>query len=402
MNDQNKALQIVFDTTAPRRQFLRNSLLLAVPVMMGGTAFSAVAAVFTPPSRARGDARINVRNHGARGNGSTDDTAAFQRAINALPSGGGTVVVPEGTYVIDPTRKVRLRGKMHLRLASRAKLVAKANSQPRAYVLYAESVNDLEISGGQIVGDRYRHKGTTGEWGHAIMIRGCKRVTVRDIRLSDCWGDGISVASANVNGRDNPWEPSYDVVVANIVSTGNRRQGMSIGGVRNMKVIDCEFSNTRGIKPGCGIDIEPDKFNLDRAENVRIENCLIRNNQGNGILVYHRVKQVVIKNCKIERNNGFGILTMGATTGYINRNKLGHNRLDGLCVGTGSRDYAVGGNWFRNNTTRNHGIVGANLAWSETNWTRLVGQVGGRNGTQSHLSVENASNVRINANYYSK
>src|SRR3546814_15508044 len=80
--------------------------------MRGGTAFSAVAAVFSPPSRARGSALINVRNHGARGNGSTDDTAAFQRAIAALPSTGGTVVVPAGTYMIDAVRKVRLRRRM--------------------------------------------------------------------------------------------------------------------------------------------------------------------------------------------------------------------------------------------------------------------------------------------------
>ena len=177
---------------------------------------------------------------------------------------------------------------------------------------------------------------------------------------------------------------------------------MSIGGVRNMKVYDSEFSNTRGIEPGCGIDIEPDKFNLDRAENVRIQNCLIRGNEGNGILVYHRTKQIVVTGCRIERNDGFGVLTMGSTAGTVTANKLGHNRLDGLCVGSGSRDYAANGNYFRNNTTRNHGLVGVNLAWNSTDWTRMSGQVGGRNGTQSHLSVTNASNVRIGANFYSK
>ena len=398
MNEQNQTQIVVDSNLAPRRDFLRNSLLLAVPVVLGGISLPAAAA-FNPPSRARGGARISVRNHGARGNGSTDDTAAFQRAINALPSGGGTVVVPNGTYVIDPTRKVKLRGKMHLQLASGAKLLAKANSAPRAYVLYAENAHDLEISGGQIVGDRYRHKGTTGQWGHGIMIRGCNRVTVRDIRLSDCWGDGISVASRKLTTQKAPWAPSQDVVIANIVSTGNRRQGMSIGGVRNMKVYDSEFSNTRGIEPGCGIDIEPDKFNLDRAENVRIQNCLIRGNEGNGILVYHRTKQIVVTGCRIERNDGFGVLTMGSTAGTVTANKLGHNRLDGLCVGSGSRDYAANGNYFRNNTTRNHGLVGVNLAWNSTDWTRMSGQVGGRNGTQSHLSVTNASNVRIGANF---
>ncbi|MEG3185265.1 right-handed parallel beta-helix repeat-containing protein, partial [Lysobacter erysipheiresistens] len=106
-------------------------------------------------------------------------------------------------------------------------------------------------------------------------------------------------------------------------------------------------------------DIEPDKHNMDRAENIRIEDCLIRNNAGNGILVYHRVKQVVIKRCKIEYNDGFGVLTKSATRGYVALNRMRHNRLDGLRIGDGTRDYAVTGNYFRNNTTRNHGIVGA-------------------------------------------
>ena len=96
MNQQNQTQIVVDSNLAPRRDFLRNSLLLAVPVVLGGISLPAAAA-FNPPSRARGGARISVRNHGARGNGSTDDTAAFQRAINALPSGGGTVVVPNGT-----------------------------------------------------------------------------------------------------------------------------------------------------------------------------------------------------------------------------------------------------------------------------------------------------------------
>ncbi|GAB2624938.1 right-handed parallel beta-helix repeat-containing protein [Novilysobacter erysipheiresistens] len=403
MNRDNQAVQIVNDPTTPRRTFLRNSLLLAVPLVMGGTAFSAAAAVFVPPTRTRGTAVINVRDHGATGNGSTDDTAAFARAIAALPDTGGTVVVPEGDYLLDASRSLRLRSRMHLQLAPTARLVAKPNSLDRYYVLDVHEADDVEISGGQIVGERHQHLGTTGEWGQGIMVRGCNRVTIRDIRISDCWGDGISVAGVKVTTRTAPWRPSDDVVVANVVCTGNRRQGMSIGAVRNMKVYDSEFSNTRGIEPGCGIDIEPNKFNLDRAENIQIENCLIRGNEGNGILVYHRVKYVTIKRCQIEHNDGFGVLTMGATKGYVALNRIKHNRLDGLCVGGGTADYTVSGNYFRNNTTRNQGLVGVDATWAGTNWTAMTGLVAGRNGNQSHISViDTATNTRINRNFYSK
>jgi hypothetical protein len=45
---------------------------------------------------------INVKQYGAAGDGTTDDTAAIQAAINAVGSaGGGIVVIPAGTFVCD-------------------------------------------------------------------------------------------------------------------------------------------------------------------------------------------------------------------------------------------------------------------------------------------------------------
>lgn len=46
----------------------------------------------------------NVKAHGATGNGTTDDTAAIQAAINAVQAaGGGVVYFPTGTYLVTPT-----------------------------------------------------------------------------------------------------------------------------------------------------------------------------------------------------------------------------------------------------------------------------------------------------------
>ena len=43
----------------------------------------------------------NVRNFGAVGDGVTDDTAAIQAAIDALPSMGGTIFFPDGVYLVN-------------------------------------------------------------------------------------------------------------------------------------------------------------------------------------------------------------------------------------------------------------------------------------------------------------
>lgn len=343
------------ETSLPRRSFLRNSILLALPMVAAATPAAAAlmssplpaaqVAAYNPPTRSRGGTEINVRNRGAYGDGVHDDTTAIQNAINALPAAGGTVFLPAGTYLVDPTRRVTLRSKMHLRLASGAVLKAKANAAERAYVLMVHRVSDVEISGGEIEGDRDRHKGTTGQWGHGIMVRGASRVTIRDILIRKCWGDGISIAATPDQIA------SVDIAISNIACLDNRRQGMSIGQARGVKVHDSEFSYTSGITPGCGIDIESD-FNNPGASGTHIENCIFRHNQGNGIQVYKRSVNTTILRCKIENNNGYGVLAMGTKNALIRLNHITSNGLIGVGMRASSSGCNISQNYFYNNARR--------------------------------------------------
>ncbi|MEZ0469171.1 right-handed parallel beta-helix repeat-containing protein [Luteimonas salinilitoris] len=328
---------------AARRNFLGHLAALAAAAAAGG-AILAVARPAAAAARARGSARIDVREHGASGDGVSDDTAAFQAAIDALPDDGGTVRVPPGAYLIDPTRSVRLRSRMHLAMADGARLLAKANAAPRAYVLLAQEVRDVEISGGRIVGDRDTHLAESGEWGHGIRIRGCVGVTVRDIRISHCWGDGISAGGIMARGR--PSRPGRDYLFENVLCTGNRRQGLTIGSSRRVRIRGCEFSDTGGTPPGAGIDIEPD---TDVARDVVIEDCLIHGNRGPGISLYKRAAEVTIRKCTIERNRGDGILAVTAIDCVFADNTIRNNGLKGILVRTGSRNVRITGNRFKAN-----------------------------------------------------
>src|SRR6267378_6015615 len=52
------------------------------------------------PAPEKGD-QVNVRTYGAVGNGVTNDTAAFNAALKSLAdAGGGSCLVPKGTYLI--------------------------------------------------------------------------------------------------------------------------------------------------------------------------------------------------------------------------------------------------------------------------------------------------------------
>jgi len=50
---------------------------------------------------------LDVRDWGARGDGTTDDTTSIQNALNAADSyGGGIIFFPPGTYIISATLKL--------------------------------------------------------------------------------------------------------------------------------------------------------------------------------------------------------------------------------------------------------------------------------------------------------
>jgi hypothetical protein len=51
-------------------------------------------------------ALFDVQTYGAVGDGTTDDTAAIQSAIDATPANGGVVFFPPGTYKVVATLNI--------------------------------------------------------------------------------------------------------------------------------------------------------------------------------------------------------------------------------------------------------------------------------------------------------
>ncbi len=226
-----------------RRVFLRRTLAVTA------------AALLTPLARAvTAGTIINVRDKGARGDGRSDDTSAFQEAINALPATGGTVRVPAGKYMIDAARAVILRSNVRLEMAVDASLIALPNALKRYHVVKVWRVENVQIVGGRIVGERDQHRGSKGEWGYGLNIQASRNVTVTGTRISDCWGDGIWIGAF---GRGANADLSTDVTLQNVVCSNNRRQGLSLGPCKRVRILDSTFTGTHGTAPESGIDLEP-------------------------------------------------------------------------------------------------------------------------------------------------
>lgn len=79
---------------------------------------------------------FNVRNYGASGNGTSDDTTAIEKAINAVVAiGGGTVYFPIGTYKI--TRTIVMPNRVAFKGDGRSSEIMADSAFSQQQMLYA-------------------------------------------------------------------------------------------------------------------------------------------------------------------------------------------------------------------------------------------------------------------------
>jgi poly(beta-D-mannuronate) C5 epimerase len=215
-----------------------------------------------------------------------ETTDGINAAIaDAVSSGCGRVRLPFGTYLIgrelDTYRLtgIQMKSDMAFVLDPGAVLQIVSNNKPYYCGIDIDGVHNVEVSGGEIRGDRTTHNfdnpqtlnAPTHEFGHLIYIRGGRSllnsdiVYVHDITLHEATGDGMCIG-AHGDGES----------ITNITITGNkifdnRRQGISIGGGSDVLIENNEIHHIGGTAPQFGIDIE--------SVNRMSGNVVIRNNQ---------------------------------------------------------------------------------------------------------------------------
>jgi hypothetical protein len=272
------------------------------------------------------DIVINVKSTGAAGDGITDDTKAFQKAIDdAASKGGGAVIVPKGKYLVDADTTIKIRSHITLKMDPEAELIAKPTASQRSYILMVLNATDVNITGGKIMGDRNAHLDTTGEWGMGIAVYAGSNVNINGTKIYNCWGDGIVIGSKGA-APYYATNASRNVTVKNVISDNNRRQGITVGKANGVVIDSCVFTNTNGTKPMSGIDIEPDK---DTAQNITITNSEFSYNKGNGVEIYVNkssvVKNVTIKNNYLHHNAYGGYIIRGQNVEF-NYNRIVQNK----------------------------------------------------------------------------
>ena len=345
--------------------------------------------------------RVNAKTqYGATGNGSTDDSAAIQNAINA--AGNGICYVPAGTYLINP---VAYSSKFGLNIPSGTTLLldpgavlqCKTFTGSGSYAVVGMASNNVALVGGTIIGDRVAKNlpsyidgsGSDYEAGQGVAIDAASGMWVLGVTSKNNCCDGFYVYN-NVS----------NVVMSDCVADNNRRQGSSLVYCNNITFQYCTFSNTNGNDPACGLDFEPNSGST--VSNVTIANCTIFGNVGGGIAGGGSTangptgngsagcNNCTITGCTIYGNGGSnyqlgGIYWDESTSITFSNNTIYNNKADGIWLDYYAHNYTITGNKVTGNQ-------GDGIYLAQANGTTVSGNtVTGNTGKQINNADSTAS-----------
>lgn len=203
---------------------------------------------------------LDVRQTGALGDGTTDDTTAFQEALDFVEaSGGGMVTVPTGEYHITAPLQLPPR-------------VAMRGTGP-ASILRVTGCNGLIINASDEIGPR-------GISDFALQGRGCENFTAIVIDVEDSRrAQGLvferlylSFFGTGLRSR-GLWHSTFRTITMNQIWGGGVFSG------RNVKILidDCRLTHAsllRGTGEAVGFTVGDEKH-TSRPEDVQISNTII-------------------------------------------------------------------------------------------------------------------------------
>jgi len=295
-----------------RRQWLGRVPPSAIAAVLGagfaGGHGLASQSATSSPSDGDGGARIyNIRKYGARGDGAALDTAALQAAIDAChQDGGGTVLVPAGTFQIGT---VELKSNVTLHIAAAGTLLGSADGKQYHAVdaipltgdstlndgnwalLFAVNATNVTIEGaGTIDGQGAKFhsavRGTPPPSGlggnrrpYHLLFHRCDRLTVRDIALVDCAYHSIRVIQSKhvhmnglyIHNRVNGNNDGFHFISAEYVTVDNCTilsqddACAMFGSCKFITVTNSVFSTRWSVF----------RFGGGVAENISISNCVL-------------------------------------------------------------------------------------------------------------------------------
>ena len=223
---------------------------------------------------------VNIEGYLPRGYsrfGDIDYTKFIQKALDE----NRNVIMPNFPILINDTG-LRIKSNSNIFFENNSKLILMASQKDIYHVILIKDCKNVEIHNPQIIGDRSKHRGITGEWGMGLSIYNSQDILIRNAKIKDCWGDGIYIGR---NSKIN----NFRIKICYAQLQNNRRNGLSLISGEQIVLNDIVVSNTNGTLPMSGIVIEPNS-NDDILNNITINKPITFNNRY-GILIYLKALQ---------------------------------------------------------------------------------------------------------------
>ncbi|MDM5293762.1 hypothetical protein QUF81_11295 [Peribacillus simplex] len=230
---------------------------------------------------------------------------------NLLCNGNGKFIFKTGTYHIE--EDIIIKSNSILEFEEGAIFIKNPSRLKEYNILFLKDVSNVTLLNISIVGDKYNHIGTSGEWGHGITLQGTTNVKIQHSKVIECWGDGIYIGAVPMQGTrfsGNTW-------INNVICDDNRRNGLTVSSVKGLYVQNSQFNNSTGADPQAGIDFEPDNDTMF-LEGLVFDNIILKSNGKRGVffclwLLFGDKDESPIKNVSITMNN---VITEGGLYGF--------------------------------------------------------------------------------------
>lgn len=257
---------------------------------------------------------------GGVGDGITDNTSAFIEMSKWINNRGGKckVLFPIGVYVYKPLlygnaewrEKIELVDVKDVTIDGTGATIkqikdsswdsASQHTNQESPIQFRSGGNltckNITVKNITLQGDRVPYNATYGDGTcFGLSFRGVENITIDNCNCFGWGTDGIYIGTT----YSNTYKSKYAKII-NTTCDYNTRQGLSITGCDDVKIMGCSFINTEGGSFGHGIDLEPN--GTTNQKNIIISNCYFENNERGAVNVI-RTSQVTISGCNITEEN---------------------------------------------------------------------------------------------------